>query len=259
MRVITTTCSNTEIVHALGCGHMIIATDDYSDYPPTLLEGLPRVGPDLSIDVEKVVQLNPDLVLASDTVPGHDKVIASLQAAGLHVFAPRTIGLEDVYRDIADIAALLEVKPRGERLIAEMRAELIDCGDSDGPSIMVQWWPKPVIAAARDSWIHDLLQLAGARDALAEVAERSKPLADDDSLLAQTDAWVISWCGVKPAKYRPEVLYERATLQHCKAVQQRRIFCIPEAYLGRPSPRLLDGYRALREVVTQLAQSPRIR
>lgn len=252
MRLITTTCSNTEIVDALGCGHLIIATDDYSDYPPELLDGLPRVGPDLSIDVDSVVRLKPDLVLASDTVPGHDKVIASLRAAGLNVFAPRTIGLDDVYRDIADIAALLDVSARGETLIDNLRAELIDRSDPTGPTVMVQWWPKPIVAAARHSWIHDLLRLVGARDPLADVAERSTPLADDDTALATADAWVISWCGVKPEKYRPEVLYERETLQHCKAVQQRRVFCIPEAYLGRPSPRLLDGYRALREVLAQL-------
>ena len=254
MRLITTTCSNTEIVHALGCGHMIIATDDYSDYPPELLTDLPRVGPDLSIDTEKVQQLAPDLVLASDTVPGHDKVIESLQAAGLNVFAPRTIGLDDVYRDIADIAELLEVRARGEALIEQMQATMPDHSDpQSGPSIMVQWWPKPIIAAARDSWVHDLIHMAGATDAMGNVAERSTPVADDDQQLAMADAWVISWCGVKPEKYRPQVLYERPTLQHCRAVKNKQIFCISEAHLGRPSPRLLDGYSALRDIVNQLS------
>jgi iron complex transport system substrate-binding protein len=255
MRLITTTCSNTEIVHALGCGHMIIATDDYSDYPPELVADLPRVGPDLSIDAKRVSSLNPDLVLASDTVPGHDKVIESLQAEGLNVFAPRTIGLDDVYRDIADIAELLGVRARGDALIEQMRNTMIDRGTRHGaPSIMVQWWPKPIIAAARDSWIHDLINLAGGRDAMADVEARSQPLADDDPLLTQADTWVISWCGVKPEKYRPQVLYDRDTLQSCRAIQDRQLYCVAEAYLGRPSPRLIDGYRELCAIVDQFSE-----
>ncbi len=254
MRLITTTCSNTEIVHALGCSDMIVATDDYSDFPPELVANLPRMGPDLSIDAKRVSSLNPDLVLASDTVPGHDKVIDSLEAEGLNVFAPRTLGLNDVYRDIADIAELLDVRARGEALIDQMRSSLVDRSDQmSGPSLMVQWWPKPIIAAARDSWIHDLINLAGGRDAMADVHARSQPIADDDPLLAQTDAWVISWCGVKPEKYRPQVLYERETLQSCRAIQQKQLYCVAEAYLGRPSPRLMEGYRELCAIVDQLS------
>lgn len=265
MRIITTTCSNTEIVHALGFGHWLVAVDDHSDYPPTLLAQLPRVGPDLSIDVSRVIALKPDLVLASDTVPGHDKVIESLVEAGLNVFAPRTIGLADVYRDITDIAALLGAPEAGRRLIGQMQQQLrareprFAAGADQPVSLMVQWWPKPIIGAAQASWIHDMIELAGARNGLQHSAERSLPLADDDPALHETDAWVISWCGVQREKYRPQVLYRRNTLQHCPAVTNRNIFCISEAYLGRPSPRLIDGFRQLCAIADQLGSPRRAR
>ncbi|MEE2777527.1 MAG: helical backbone metal receptor, partial [Acidobacteriota bacterium] len=91
MRVVSTACSNTEIVCALGLEELLVGVDDHSDYPADVVAELPRVGPDLGVDVEKVVALEPDLVLASLTVPGHEEVVQSLREAGLNVLAPEPV------------------------------------------------------------------------------------------------------------------------------------------------------------------------
>ncbi len=252
LRIVSTTCSNTEIVSSIGCEHFLVGVDDYSDFPESTVANLPRVGPDLGIRVEDVLALKPDLVLASDTVPGHDKVIDSLKQAGLNVFAPRTIGLDDVYRDITDIANLLNVPDTGVQLISEMQHAMPARDLPRRPELMVQWWPKPIIGAAHDSWVEDIIELAGGRNSLHSVKQRSTPLEDNDSQLADADAWIISWCGVKLEKYRPQVLYERSTLQHCNAISNRRVFPVSEEFLGRPSPRLVEGYRQLAAIVDQL-------
>ena len=80
MRVVSLACSNTEIVCALGCGDLLVGVDDHSDYPQEIISTLPRVGPDLEIDVDTVAALKPDLVLASLTVPGHEKNIEKIAA-----------------------------------------------------------------------------------------------------------------------------------------------------------------------------------
>jgi len=126
MRIVSLACSNTEIVHALGCGHLLVGVDDHSDWPPRLVDPLPKVGPDLDIDVEAVAGLDPDLVLATLTVPGHEKVVAELEDAGLPFIAPEPVSIPDVYRDVRQIAGLLGVEERGEALVAEMREELGD-------------------------------------------------------------------------------------------------------------------------------------
>ncbi len=253
MKIISTTCSNTEIVSALGCSDQLIAVDDYSDYPPKVVGNLPRIGPDLGIDVDAVANLKPDLVLASLTVPGHEKVVDSLRDRGLNVIAPKTIGLADVYDDIRLIAEHLDVTNRADKVITDMKEAMPQRAiEGGGPSLMVQWWPKPIIAAAKDSWIHDLIKLAGGRSALEDVNERSLPLEDNHPHLQECDGWIISWCGVKLEKYRHNVLYERESLANCKAVKNRHLFSISEEFLGRPSPRLIEGYKQLAAVVNQL-------
>ena len=60
MRIVSLTCSNTEIVCALGCADRLVGVDNHSDYPAQVVKRTPRVGPDLTIDIQKVVDLKPD-------------------------------------------------------------------------------------------------------------------------------------------------------------------------------------------------------
>ncbi len=257
MRIVSLACSNTEIVCALGCAHLLVGVDDHSDYPEDVVAALPKVGPDLEIDVEKVAALEPDLVLATLTVPGHEKVVERLEAAGLPFIAPEPVSMEDVYRDIRDIAERLGVPERAGPLIDEMRAELesAERAEDGRPTILVQWWPKPVITPGRHSWATDVIEAAGGRAVLGHEDHKSRPMTDDEVAEADPDAVVLSWCGVHPDKYRPDVVLRNERWQDLDFVKEGRVFCIGEPFLGRPGPRLVDGVKAMREVVRAVREA----
>ncbi len=77
MRLISICPSNTELLAYLGLTSQLVGIDDYSDWP-TSIQNLPRLGPDLSIRMDEVEALNPDLVLASLSVPGMERNIDQL-------------------------------------------------------------------------------------------------------------------------------------------------------------------------------------
>jgi iron complex transport system substrate-binding protein len=254
LRVVSHTCSNTEIVCALGCAEMLVGVDDHSDYPVEVVSNLPRIGPDLGVDVERVKRLEPDLVLTSLTVPGHEKVIDALSAAKLPLLVVEPKSLMDVFADIERIAHALGVDERGRELTNQMRAETVDDAKAPGvrPGILVEWWPKPVIVPGRHSWVSDMLTLAGGANPWAGRDCKSTPITDDDVIAAAPDAIVLSWCGVKPEKVRPDVVQKRVAWRHVPAVAKDHIYCVPEAWMGRPGPRLLEGLRAIRTIVTHV-------
>ena len=194
--------------------------------------------------------------MASLTVPGHEKVIDSLKIAGLPYWASAPESLAAVYQDIVDIAQQLGVTDRGTQLIEDMRQQIkpVNKPDEQRPSIAVQWWPKPVIAAARKSWVHDLIELAGGRNALEEFKEISLPLEFDQFAELNPDIIAISWCGVKEEKYRQSVISNNPLLNAVSAVRNERIVSIPEAFLGRPSVRLVEGYKLLKAAVDKYDQ-----
>lgn len=258
MRLVSLTCSNTEIVCALGRGEWLVGVDDHSDYPLEVVARLPRVGPDLGVDVDAVAALAPDLVLASLTVPGHEAVVARLQRAGLPFIAPAPVSLADTYRDIRDIARRLGVEAEGERLVASMQAEIGRCREATGvrvaeerPPILVEWWPKPVFVPGGQSWVTDLLVEVGARNPFDDPDAKSLVVSDERVRLADPVAIVVAWCGVDPKKYRLDKVLGRPGWGTTTAVRERRVYAVAEAFLGRPGPRLTDGARALARIVRE--------
>ena len=251
MRVVSLTCSNTEIVCALGCQGLLVGVDDHSDYPVSVVKNLARVGKDLNVDPDKVAALKPDLVLASLTVPGHEKVVESLKMRGLPLAVLQPFSVADTYADIRRIGSLLGAEKRAEILIAEMRNVLEKTPDIQGvrPRILVEWWPRPVIGACARSWVHDLIGAAGGENVLADRDCESTPLTDDEVCAVAPDIVVISWCGVPTSHYRPEVVYRRENWKDVPALRNRQVHSIPEAFLGRPGPRLVEGVIALRRLV----------
>ena len=253
MRVVSLTCSNTEIVASIGCADLLVGIDDYSDYPPAVVAELPRVGRDLNIDVEKVAKLKPDLVLASLTVPGHEEVVEGLQSAGLPYIVLEPVRLDDVYRDILHIGELLAASKNAQRCVSQMQQKLSSAVQPNPVhSLMIQWWPKPVIAPGKLSWTEDLLEAAGLINPIGNREVKSTPLTDEEVLELNPDAVAISWCGVQHDKYRPKVVYRNSNWQNTNFVRNKHVFTIPEAYLGRPSPRLVDGYTELKKIASHL-------
>jgi len=251
MRIVSHTCSNTEIVCALGCAADLVGVDDHSDYPPEIVAGLPRIGPDLGVDVGKVKALRPDLVITSLTVPGHEKVVAELRQSGLPLLICQPQSLADIAADMRRIAAALNVAQRGEQLAADFLSALSVAAPqaADPPRVLVEWWPKPVIVPGARSWVTELIRLAGGVNPLAERDVESSPISDDEARAMAPDAVVISWCGVPFENYRAQVVQRRSGWQNMPALRNKRIYCISEAWLGRPGPRLVEGLQALRRIV----------
>lgn len=251
MRLVTHTCSNTEIVAALGLGDCIVGVDDHSDYPAEVVQRAARIGPDNNIDIERIKALKPDLVLTSLTIPGHDECLERLRQSGLPIMVLEPTHLDHVPRDIRSIAKALNVTGRGERLAEKIESAIAPrpCG-SKRPQIAVEWWPKPVIVPGRDSWVTQMLDRAGAENPWAEVPEKSVVLDPEQPPDREVDAIIISWCGVPFEKYRPDVVKRRVAWKETGALRQQRIVAVSEAYLGRPGPRLIEGMRAITEVIT---------
>ncbi|WP_229684782.1 ABC transporter substrate-binding protein [Deinococcus roseus] len=247
-RIASLTCSNTEILAALDLGHLLCAADDHSDFPGEVLKDLPRLGPDLQIDVRRLQDLQPDLVLASLSVPGMEKVVQELETSGLNFVVLDPTSWTGVLESIRTVGQVMRCQERAETLIAAMQQEVEALKASlpvfsHPPRVLIEWWPRPVIVATRDSWITDMLHLLGAENAFVHLEKRSSPVTDQQVLEAQPDLIVCSWCGVR--KIRPDVVFKREKWASLAAVQEHRVVVIPESGLGRPGPRLMEGFRAL--------------
>lgn len=248
MRIVSHSCSNTEIICALGCADYLVGVDDHSDYPETVVSKLPKVGADLDVDPDKVTALKPDLVIASDTVPGHDGVIENLKKIGVPIITIAPRRLSDISHNIQSIADAIGVSKSGRQLAQQFRDQLNQYTVNHvrrRPKVLVEWWPKPVIVPGRYSWVTELIQLAGGVNPWADENCQSRGISTEEAQQVNPDFIVMSWCGVKQKNYRSEIVKRREGWQNINAIKHDNIFPISEAYLGRPGPRLITGLQKI--------------
>ncbi|WP_412028938.1 helical backbone metal receptor [Deinococcus yunweiensis] len=241
-RLASLVASNSDILAALGAAAWVVAADDHSDAPG--LDSAVRVGLDLDIDVAALVATRPELVLASLSVPGQERVVQGVRDAGLNVLVLDPVSVEDTLMDIRTIGAAIGLSTRAEALAESLDAELdaLHMTFPAPPRVLVEWWPRPIIAATRESWVTELLARLGAVNALGDRPGRSSPVTLEEVRTARPDLIVCSWCGAK--RLRPELIEARGL--------GVPVVAIHESGLGRPGPRLIDGARQLHAALSAL-------
>ena len=251
MRIVSICPSNTEIACVLGLSSQLVGLDRSSDFPEAIVH-LPRVGPDLTVDIAAIAALKPDLVLSSLSVPGMEKNLAGLDAAGIAHLVMDADSIAGVYASIRTLGRLLGRGTAAEQVIAGMEARLEVARTralslARRPKVFLEWWPKPVIVPGRRCWTTEMIAIAGGESLFADLDVRSTPVHDAQVLDRAPDLLLTCWCGVPHDKQAPNKLTLRAGWEAIPGVQNGSIYAAEERYFGRPGPRLVDGVEWLQQ------------
>jgi ABC-type Fe3+-hydroxamate transport system substrate-binding protein len=214
-RVVSLVPSVTESLFHLSVGHTLIARTDYCIYPPEEVARVPRIGGTKNPDVEQIIALRPDLVIANQEENRREDVEA-LQAAGIPVWVtfPRTV--EDVFNLLWNIMYVFDetaMVPR-VRLIEYTYDWVLGITRSkeDTPCrVFVPIWYDPLMTFNADTYVHDLLRVCGGTNVFAE-RERLYPLKAD---LGQG----VPYPADDPRLEGRDVRYPRVTMAEVEAAQ----------------------------------------
>lgn len=258
-RLVSIAPSNAEIVGALGMTHRLVGTESSSDYPPEVLQ-LPRLGPDLAVKLDALAALQPELVLASLSVPGMERNLAGLDALGLPllVLAPRT--LADIRADVHRVGAALGCGQRAQAVVADMDARLaaLRAQTQGRPPVRVflQWWHQPMFTPGAACWSNELIETAGGINVFRDLPGQSAKVEPEAVVAADPEVIFLSWCGVPAQALRPERVLRRADLSAVTAIRAGRVYPLDEALLGRPGPRVVEGAAAMAEPIAAVLAAP---
>lgn len=253
LKLISLCPSNTELLAYLGRTDWLVAVDDYSDWPASV-HPLPRVGPDLQIDMERVEALNPDLVLASLSVPGMERNIEELKKRNIPhlIFQPHS--LKEIADDLLRLGEAIGEKERAEAVVKRYRDVIAQytqlAKKIEQPStIYWEWWPKPVFTPGKTNWLSEISELAGGRNAFADIEQANVQTNWEEVSRRNPDHIALVWVGVRSEKIDPAIVKKRTGWNELQAVQSNRIYVLEEALFCRPSPRLLLGLKKLASLL----------
>ncbi|KGX92558.1 ABC transporter substrate-binding protein [Pontibacillus halophilus JSM 076056 = DSM 19796] len=249
MRIVSICPSNTEILAYLGAMEDVVAVDDFSDWPQSV-QALPKVGPDLSIDMDAVEQLEPDLVVASLSVPGMERNIEELERRKLPYVILNPNSLKEILEDVHHLGVMIGREERAAEVTT--KCEAIQSTYREQASTLEhlktlywEWWPKPVFTPGGPNWLTELSLLAGGRN-LYEDAEQASVQTDwDDVRRRNPDVVCMVWVGVNEKKMKPSLIRKRPGWDNVPAIRDDHIYPLPESLYCRPSPRLFYGLQKL--------------
>ena len=250
-RLVTLAPSNAEVVDALGAFDRVLACEDSTDHPPRAAE-LPRLGPDLGPDLDRVAALSPDLVVSSLSVPGMERIVTGLRARAIPqvVLAPRSIA--EVEDDLRRVGVRLGLEERAAEVVASMQDQVAALRrDQPSPPVRIylEWWPRPMFSPGGESYADELIALAGGINVFGAREGASVQIEAEELVEADPELCFVSWCGVAEDKLDPDNLVQRPGLETLPAARAGRVHRLDERFSGRPGPRMLEAVRRMAAAI----------
>ena len=238
-RIVSLAPHITENLYAAGAGSFIVGVSDYSDYPAAA-KLLPHVGNSSSLDLEAIVALKPDLVIAWES--GNPKAhLAKLKALGLPLFISQPGKIEQIATSIerlGELAGTDSIATAAARTFRARQADLVSrYAGRAKVRTFYQISSKPLLTINGEQIISDVMRLCGAENVFAALTLLAPTVSVEAVLAANPEAIVAS--GMDEA--RPDWLDMWKRWKDLAATAGGNLFFVPPDLISRHTPRLLDG------------------
>lgn len=252
-RIVSLAPSNTEIIYALGLDNRLVGTTDYCDYPEAA-KTKPRVASYMAPDMEKLVRIQPDLILAEAI---HEKtVLPALEKLGFTVFVTSAKSLDTILQDITLIGQINGKSKAASRLVANL-TERIEAVTSktrnltleQRPRVLYIVWHNPIWTMGRNTFTDDLLHKAGGLNVFAEDFEKSRIVSLEAVIAKNPQIIIVSGMGTTGDLIYNSIVSEQR-LRSVDALTNNRVYKISDAnIIERPGPRIVDGLEEVAKLI----------
>jgi iron complex transport system substrate-binding protein len=252
-RIVCLTEESTETLYLLGEERRIAGISGYTVRPPRARQEKPRVSAFLSAKTDKILALEPDLVVGFSDLQAD--IARDLTRAGLNVLIFNQRSVQEILDMILALASLVGAADKGMKLIRNLERELDGIRSAASafprrPRVYFEEWDEPMISGIR--WVSELVEIAGGEDVFSarshSHAATGRIVADPQEVVRQDPEVILgSWCG---KKFRPERVRARPGWEGISAVRENRLFEIKSADILQPGPAALtDGVRRIHELL----------
>lgn len=246
-RVVSMLPAVTEWVIAMGAADHLVARTDYDSHSE--IASLPSVGGGLTPSIEWLAARDPDLVVAWPDAPSRS-VVARLEDVGIPVYTAPAESIDDALTVARDLGTLLGRSAAADSAIAEVRAGLDSLqaaiAGRKRPTTLFLIGLDPLMAAGPRTFVDELLQAAGARNALHDLDILWPQLSLEEVVRRAPEVVVIGSAAVD----HPEALLaDRPGWRDVPAVRRGAVFVVDPDRVNRPGPYLDEAAAALARLI----------
>jgi len=248
-RIVSLAPSITEIIYFLGLGDKLVGVTRFSYFPEQAKEK-EKVGTYTDINLEKVVTLDPDLVIA--TADGNKREdVEMLEEAGIPVYVvnPRMVGqILETIQAVGDICGITSSARERVGLLRQRVARVEEAVLGRGkPLVLLVINVKPLMSVNRSTTHHDIIELAGGRN-LAEDQPITYPRLSLEEIIRRRPEVIIISSMEKGGEH------ERARREWFRwtaipAVRNGRVHIISSDLIDRAAPRVIEGLEEMAKLI----------
>lgn len=245
-RVVSLAPSNTEIVFALKAQDKLVGVTTYCDYPEEA-KSKEKVGDFANPNVEKIISLKPEVVLATGGI--QKGVVERLEKAGIKVFVVDPKNFEQLFVDIEKVGEILGLKKKAEELTQSMRKKVKEIEertkDLPKPKVFFEIYSQPLMTAGEKTFIDDMIRISGGTNIGASAGEGFPQFSEEQLLKENPDVYI----AVKGSMNNPADIKKRAGYKALKAVKEGRVYVVDDNLVTRPGPRLVEGLMEVAKAI----------
>ncbi len=248
-RYISLAPSTTEILFALGLEKEIIGVSSHCNYPPEALSK-EDVGDFSSPNIEKILFLKPDYIFCTGLEQA--PVIAQLKQLNMNVYVADPQTIQEMFSSILDIGRITGYEYNAQILVKQMSEELeeiraitVAIPIQDRPKIFIEFWDAPLMTAGENSFINELLDLAGGINIASDLKRQYSVFSPEEVIKHNPDCIILAYMQKNDPK---RTVAARLGWKDISAVKNNRIYDdINPDLLLRPGPRVVEGVRQIYE------------
>ena len=248
-RIISIGPANTEILFVIGAEQLLVGVDRYSDYPEAAKK-IERVGGLLSPSFDKIVALNPDLVIVGTST--HPEIMDKLVALNLRVASIAPKNLDKIYQRIGLFGQICDKSAEADQVVRQMKDRVKSVREvvepipkSERKTVFYEVWYDPLQSAGPGSFIHALIELGGGIN-IAGDAKTAWPLFSLETVVARNPQVIFT----TRKKSVTELLEgHRKAWNGISAVEAKRVYQLNGDEISRPGPRVVRALEAIAQAL----------
>ena len=248
-RIVALAPSITETLYYLGLGDRVVGVTQFSNFPPEAAFK-PKVGTYVDVNVEKILTLSPDLVIGTKDGNEAEKVYL-LDEAGIAAFIVNPRNVREAIETVATVGRLCGIPDKGIALSLQLSKRVDDIVEKTRgrkrPLVFLQINLKPIMTVNKNTYLHDLIQLAGGENMTQDEPITYPRISLEEVIRKKAEVIIISSMDRGGQFEEAKREWERWTT--IPAVKNKRVHLVNSDLIDRPSPRIVEGLEMIARLL----------
>lgn len=248
-RIVSLSPTNTELVFSVGSEASLVGVTTYCDYPEAA-KNIEKIGDFSGANLEKIVELKPDVVLAGSSTK--EDVRTALEALGIPVISTEAKTIEDIYKSITLIGKITDNNSNAENIISKMKSDIANIeskiGSKSPVPVFYVVWREPFKTAGKNTFIDEAITLAGGQNVAGNVdgwADYSR-----EALIESNPYGIIASQHFSTEPQTVESLSKDELFKDLEAVKSGRVYIITDdSKISRGGPRIVEAIEEMRMAI----------